>query len=170
LEKPLRKIHKYPDKLAIGLMILETVSKTMHENQAEKLNDSVEIFDVLTSSIERLNDIDNDELIIFINFFLHLFRILGFEINFNNGVYEDNGYLKFSINNGMIISNSSGTGRIYKISNNNWKFLESVYKSGTESVKQQNFNFTQIYDFFMIYIGFHLEKSFDLKSKSILMI
>ncbi len=171
LIKPLRNIHKFPDKLAIGLMILETVSKTMRENQAEYETENIELFELLSNTIINLNHSDLSEFLIFIRFQLYLFKILGFEIDFYNSGNIESGILKFNINNATLKNGSSGNGRIYKIEKNNWKLMESLYlNEDINEIDSENFSFSKIYDFLMVYIGFHLEKPFNLKSKSILMI
>lgn len=165
---PLRKIHTSPDHIAVGLMMLESVSQTVSENYKNE-----EIFDIMVNSLSLLNNTKNNPINIFIYFQLNLFRLLGFEINFNNETDILEEPLKFSLSNASITSGGGNNERIIKIRSDHWIFMKSIYMSDDSQVGilDHNFNgFGRIYDFLMNYLSFHLEKPFNLKSRVLLML
>lgn len=159
---PLRKIHQSPDNLSSGLILLESVSKTINENDPNN-----ELFELILICLIELNKKKYSHLNLLTYFYLNLFRILGFEINFNYNISGIKKNIKFSLNSASIFQGGKNGSRLLIISSDNWEKMRNIYQNNINDLNKvsiSKFDFSDLYDFFMSYLGYHFEKEFNLKS------
>lgn len=152
--------------LIIGFSLLEAITKTQEENDA-----NVDIFNLLIKSISLLNEQEVSPFSVFASFHIYLSKKLGFMLNFNDFDIKDkcnNFSILFNIENGKIDSskeksngnsiplNSQVLEKIKKLSN--LKIEECPIIEITES------ELRYVNDLFIRYYSYHLDKAICFNS------
>jgi DNA repair protein RecO (recombination protein O) len=165
---PFRKIQESLDHMTAGLMILESISQTAQENEP-----NIDLFDLLLNALAQLNELKPNPFAVFIVFQLHLIRELGFNIDFSlEHLNQNNSDVYFSLETGTIVP------VLMKHYKNVIRFDKEVYllllglsqlpDDRLSDIEINTAGLNNIIDFFVKYIGFHLEKKFSYKSYNVL--
>ena len=170
LIKPLRRIHESFDHISAGLSIAESVSQTFEQNFINE-----ELFDILLRSMQTLNDNRNNPFSVFVSFQLSLSGILGFAVNTDDAILPaDSEFVYFSIDKGCVSPAGSSThSRRFRFDRKVFEVLKHMslipIEQSPETVCDQ-LSQKQLYNFFVNYFSFHLEKNFSYKTYKMLMI
>ncbi len=163
---PLRKIYDSFDSLTVGLISVEAISQTQDINEV-----NTELYDFFINILTQLNDVNNNPFAISSFFQIKLAQILGFAIDFEINVTTlspQSNQLAFSFESGNYINSDNIINHnFYKIDLEIAKILNDIsLKELSEIINIQisKKDILKIFDFFLKYFSFHLEKHFHYRS------
>ncbi len=170
LIKPLRKIHESFDHISAGISIAESVSQTFEQNFA-----NVNLFDVLLRSMQTLNENKENPFAVFVSFQLSLTEILGWAVNTDDTILPvGSEFVYFSIDRGSVSpAGSSAHTRRFRFDEKVFEVLKHLSSIPIEQAPEtvcDEHSQKQLYNFFVNYFSFHLERSFSYKTYKMLMI
>lgn len=161
-----KKLVSSYEHIAVGLLIVESISQTHHENVPNE-----ELFDYLIDTFRTLNSAEQNEFSIFVAFQFKLAESLGFWIDFDaDHVNDPNIRYYVSLANGAPAAPGQGE-RVFGFDFETLAALIQIFRLPLAnacdvilSTRAKNL----ICDFFVQYFSFHLEKKFCFKSYNLL--
>lgn len=156
-------LSKFQENLIYAMMILECIYLT----QEPKVKNE-KLFDHLLFSLLNISDTSISPFNIFCYFMFLLSSNMGFAITLNKDLLPDSDYyIDFQDGNIKMWDNLT-LKNIFKFDYNELKSLYSIILENDFN-KQYNKNFIdRIYNFWMQYFSFHLERKFFLKTYTVL--
>ena len=157
------KLTSNQDYLFIGLMILETVSNTQESN-----HQNIELFNLLKVCFDNLLTFSKEPFCVFTYFMNKAAEILGFELDLSRINNPDDDTVCISLSDGSIKNISYGnTKSVYFLNLKEFDYFYTIvndYDNLTIDFDIDKKSKLHIYDFFVNYFSFHLERKFYLKS------
>lgn len=168
INKQFRRLQSNYDAITSGLIIAELTNITQENDHPNS-----ELFDYLLSSIELLNNTEKNYFSIVVAYMFKLAESLGFFLDFNFMNVDEsnpNQLYPFSLEHGCAAIAGEHS-KVFRMSRNVLKILKEIYDCEQKDsaniaidIRSQN----EIHDFFVSYLGFHLEKKINLKSYNLL--
>lgn len=167
--KPFTKISNSLDHLAIGLMIVESISITHSERHSNE-----DLFDYTVKVLDLLNSLPKNYINLFIAEQFKLAESLGFWLQFDFMIEDEedlsNRYA-FSLEDGCPVMFNRLGKNSFHFSKKIALAMQKIFKMPLEellSVDIEQNDFKEIVRFFSEYFGYHFEKKFNYKSYSLL--
>ena len=165
---PLRRIQESIDHMTAGLMMLESISQTAQENEANS-----KLFDILVIALVLLNENKPNPFSVFIAFQLHLIRELGFSIDFGIDLFvQGKSEVYFSLDTGILVQSMMGYDKTsIRFNKEEFQLLVRLAENDIEKsieVEMTTQQLNNIIEFFIRYFGYHLEKKFSFRSYQVL--
>jgi DNA repair protein RecO (recombination protein O) len=163
LIEPLRKIHESYNHLSIGLMLAESVDMALAREE-----ENIELFDLFLAALRALNQTHENSFGIFALFQLELTKLLGFEINLEikNINHFDKSY--FLLDRGAF--SEARPGSMTYAFTADLDFFHAIHDiadctfANIHKIELNDRQKQQIYNFFIRYFSYHMEKRYTFKS------
>jgi DNA repair protein RecO len=151
-------------RLAISMLIVESVNQTVEKNAENK-----SLYNILENIFDLLNTAEISPMLVLAIFEIYHCNNHGYELTFNPLDFElsdELDYVYVSIINGAAARNYSFIkGNSVKLSIDTYKLLHEIKESEHyDGLTQAKFNIKEVCQFFSSYYSYHLDKRFVYKS------
>lgn len=169
--KPFTKITTSLEHLSVSLLILESIAYTHSENHP---NES--LFDYVLQTLELMNSLPDNSFNLFVATQFKLAETLGFWLQFDFMIEELGNSLQrccFSLDDGSPAIGSSNHKNLFYFSLKNAFIMQKIFKLQLDevtSIEIDDSSKKEIIRFFSDYFSYHLERKFQYKSYSLIMV
>jgi DNA repair protein RecO (recombination protein O) len=165
--KSYNKITQSVDHLTAAMMIAESINHTQEINHP-----NTELFEISKTILHYIGLICTNPYNYFIKFMIELAENLGFAILFDEISVSERKDINISLASGsLIIDLIPSTKNYFKFNVNEFKYLNDIINYSLDGIAMINTEkqcLNHIYNFFVHYFSYHLEKKFNLKSAALI--
>jgi DNA repair protein RecO (recombination protein O) len=165
--KSYNKITQSADNLTVAMMIAESINYTQEINHPNP-----ELFEITRNILNYICLICDNPYNYFIKFMLELAENLGFAILSDEKIVSEINDINISLSSGSVIIDFITNNKNYfKFNINEFKYLNDIINYSLDDIALINTDkrcFNHIYNFFVHYFSFHLEKKFNLRSAALI--